>query len=166
MRVGRGDAHDIDVRVVEPLILAFEKEPDFRVQKYISRSLTWLTDHTVGAARRDAWRIWWENEGRRKHQRHKIDPLKRVGGEVTLKRRDDGLPELEETDDAIKRLCGSLGAEDGEVRKRAWQDLQAIGESGDKMCDKVVAALEETIKTGNERAKKNAARIKKRLTEE
>jgi HEAT repeat protein len=149
-----------DPRVVEPLILAFEKEKDFRVAKYISRSLTWLTDQEVSATRRDAWRIWWELEGRRKFKkRQTVDQLLDdvAGGAVRLPKGKDGLAELESSEGRIARLAKELGAEDPKVRRAAWRDLEGMDE-------KALPVLRETLKSGNRRARANAKAIIARIT--
>lgn len=149
-----------DPRLVEPLILAFEKEKDFRVAKYISRSLTWLTDHEVVATRRDSWRIWWELEGRRKFKkRQTVDELLDdvAGGAVRLPKNKDGLAALETNNVRIVRLARELGADDPKVRRAAWRDLEGMDE-------KALPILRETAKSGNRRARANAKAIIARIT--
>lgn len=53
-----------DVKMVEPLIVALERERQFVVASYIARSLTWITDQEL-PPQPGRWRAWWaENKSK------------------------------------------------------------------------------------------------------
>lgn len=148
-----------DVRLVEPLIAALKRERDFRVAKYIARSLSWITDHHAGNTG-DRWEIWWELEGRKKLLRPSTTAkvMEGVGGEVRVPVDDQGFARLESDAQRLARLTKELGSKDAKTRRSAWRDLESMGEAA-------LPALKETLISGNPKAKANAKAVIARIQE-
>jgi hypothetical protein len=148
-----------DKRLIEPMIAALQREKDFRVGKYLGRSLTWLTGHEGPGTNGDRWKIWWDLEGKKKimdprSSKELIDEL--AGGEVEIPLDEQGLPILETFEQRMARLTKLLGNKDLAKRRAAWRELESLGE-------KALPALRETVKSGNPQARANARRIIARI---
>jgi hypothetical protein len=119
-----------DPQVVPVLIKALEEERDFLISKYITRSLSWITDEKFPPdARR--WRAWWENTGKRRYGKgESVEAiLKRfAGGKMELQLDAKGFAKLNETDkQRVQRLLSDLGGSDSTKIKAASHDLAALG---------------------------------------
>lgn len=79
-----------DMKVVEPLIEALERERQFVVSSYIARSLTWITDQEL-PPQPGRWRTWWA-ENKAKLLEPKPDGLY---DPIELPTDKDGLPLLD-----------------------------------------------------------------------
>ncbi|RMG16276.1 MAG: HEAT repeat domain-containing protein [Planctomycetota bacterium] len=155
--IGLGLAND--VRLVEPLIAALKRERDFRVAKYIARSLTWITDHTESGTDGDRWQVWWELEGRKQllAKRSAQDVLDDIaGGAVDLPVDERGYARLETSAQRLERLARELGDEERPKRRAAWRELEAMGEAA-------LPTLRKVLVTGNPRARANAKAIIARI---
>ncbi|MGE0709161.1 MAG: HEAT repeat domain-containing protein [Planctomycetota bacterium] len=153
-----------DPQVIPVLVKALEEEKDFLISKYITRSLTWITDEQLPPDGR-RWRVWWENVGKRRYGKNESaeDILKRLaGGEIQLELDQAGYAKLNETvEQRIERLLRDLGGDDPVKVRAAGNDLVALGE-------KALPRLREVAKGSDARAKRAGAlvtRILERLGE-
>lgn len=121
-----------DTKMIPALVDALEAENDFLISKYITRSLTWLSEETFPP---DAvsWRAWWDGPGKRKFASDESadELLKRIaGGEIKLEKNKKGTARLDETTEArIKRLIALLSSKDATKVRSAESDLFAMGKS-------------------------------------
>ena len=119
-------------KVIPQLIEALERERDFLISKYITRSLTWLTeeDFPPDAV---AWRAWWDGPGKRKFASSESaeELLKRIaGGTVELEKDEDGVARLDEKpEERAKRLIALLSDPSATRVRSAEQDLLAMGQA-------------------------------------
>jgi HEAT repeat protein len=121
-----------DSKMIPALVTALEEENDFLIAKYITRSLTWLTNEKFPPDA-VAWRAWWDGPGKRKFASDESadELLKRIaGGEIELEKNDKGTARLDETTEArIKRLIGQLANKDATKARAAENDLLAMGKA-------------------------------------
>ncbi|MBL4845894.1 MAG: HEAT repeat domain-containing protein [Planctomycetes bacterium] len=119
-----------DPKVIPFLVTALEDERDFLIVKYITRSLTWLTDEKFPPDA-VAWRAWWDGPGTRKFASTETaeELLQRLaGGPIELEKTDKGRARLDESTEArLKRLIAQLGHANKTKVRSAESDLQAMG---------------------------------------
>lgn len=121
-----------DSKMIPALVTALEEENDFLIAKYITRSLTWLTEEKFPPDA-VAWRAWWDGPGKRKFASDESadDLLKRIaGGTIELEKTDKGTARIDETTEArVKRLIGQLSHESPTKVRAAENDLFAMGKT-------------------------------------
>lgn len=119
-------------KVIPQLVEALERERDFLIAKYITRSLTWLTEETFPPDA-VAWRAWWDGPGKRKFASSESaeDLLKRLaGGTVELEKDASGATRLDEkAAERAQRLIAQLSDPNATRVRSAEQDLLAMGEA-------------------------------------
>jgi len=121
-----------DSKMIPALVKALEDENDFLIAKYITRSLTWLTEETFPPDA-VAWRAWWDGPGKRKFASDESadELLKRIaGGPIELEKNDKGTARLDETTEArVKRLIAQLSDKSATKIRSAENDLFAMGKA-------------------------------------
>lgn len=121
-----------DSKMIPALVTALEEESDFLIAKYITRSLTWLTEEKFPPDA-VAWRAWWDGPGKRKFASDESadELLKRIaGGTIELEKTDKGTARIDETTEArVKRLIGQLSHESPTKVRAAENDLFAMGKA-------------------------------------
>ena len=153
-----------DPKVIPYLIKALEGERDFLISKYITRSLSWLTDERLPPDGR-RWRAWWENQGKRRYSGGEsadkiLDRL--AGGEIKLQLDKDGYAKINESlDQRVQRLLTMLGSDDPAKVRAASSDLEALG----KEALPALRKAGEKKDLAGRRAARIALRIQERLTE-
>ena len=152
-----------DSKMIPALVKALEDENDFLIAKYITRSLTWLTEETFPPDA-VAWRAWWDGPGKRKFASDESaeDLLKRIaGGPIELEKNDKGRARLDETTEGrVKRLIEQLAEGSATKIRAAENDLFAMGKAalpglrkasgGEGAAAKRAAALVIRIEAANE----------------
>lgn len=133
-----------DPNMIKPLIRALQKAQDdraFLIAKYITRSLTWITDEEIEP---DAirWRSWWDTKGKRKFADRTTsdDIVKRAGGLLNPEKDKKKFIKIKTLKQEIAENLKNLGTKGPskkkdfkawkaarEVRKAAAVNLRAIG---------------------------------------
>lgn len=138
-----GLGYTADPGLILPLIKALESEPQFLIAKYITRSLTWITEEQI-AVDPPRWKAWWDTKGRRKFADRNTgkDILDGLGGELKPAVDDKGFIDLKKQEAAarIEAAIKELGTPSPSkkkdpkgwetarnVRKKAAVDLEALG---------------------------------------
>lgn len=153
-----------DPKIIPYLIAALEGERDFLISKYITRSLSWLSDERLPPDGR-RWRAWWENQGKRRYSAgESADKLldRVAGGEIKLQLDKDGYAKINESlEQRIQRLLKMLGSDDPSKVRAASNDLEALG----KDALPALRKAGENKDLAGRRAARIALRIQERLTE-